>query len=46
MTIMIVMFSALALALMAWVLHINAKDRDTFEKELEDDLAEDTEDRR
>ncbi|MGX4640409.1 hypothetical protein [Massilia sp. SYSU DXS3249] len=43
MTIMIVMFSVLALALMAWVLHINSKDRETFEKELEDDLAEDTE---
>jgi len=34
----ILMFSFLALLLVAWVLHINANDRKQFEKELEENL--------
>jgi Flp pilus assembly protein TadB len=45
MLITILMFSLLALLLIAWVLHINANDRKQFEKELEEELAGDSEDR-
>ena len=42
---MIVLFSILALLALGWVLYTNSNDRKTFEKELEEDLADDTEDR-
>lgn len=35
------MFGLLAVLLVIWVLRRNAQDRDTFEKELEDELRED-----
>ena len=41
----ILMFSLLALLPVAWVLHINAKDRKQFEKELEQNLRDDPEGR-
>lgn len=37
-----IVFSALALLLLGWVLTVNAHDRKTFEKQLEDALADDT----
>ena len=39
--ITIVMCSILACLLVGWVLHTNANDRKTFEKQLEEDLADD-----
>lgn len=41
----IVMCSILAVVIVGWVLLTNAKDRKTFEKELEEDLADDCDDR-
>ena len=46
MTGVIVLFSALALVLLAWVLHVNAKDREALEKELDEEFAEDAEQRK
>ena len=40
-----ILFSFLALLLVAWVLHVNASDRKTFERELEAELSGDPEDR-
>lgn len=40
----ILMCSLIALLLLGWVLLTNAKDRKTFEKELEEDLADDRDD--
>ena len=45
MTGMILMFSLLALVLVIWVLRRNAQDRETFERELEEDLRDDSETR-
>ncbi|WP_156648724.1 hypothetical protein [Massilia sp. Leaf139] len=38
----VVLFAILALAVLVWVLVTNARDRKRFEKELEEDLADDT----
>jgi len=40
-----ILSSFLALLLLAWVLRINAKDRKTFERELDEELAKDPEGR-
>ncbi|MFC5461474.1 hypothetical protein [Massilia niabensis] len=40
----ILICSILALLLLGWVLYINSNDRKTFEKELEEDLADDSDD--
>lgn len=40
-----ILFSFLALLLLAWVLHINANDRKTFERELDEELSGDPEGR-
>ena len=37
----IVLCALLALVLVGWVLYTNANDRKTFEKQLEEDLADD-----
>ena len=37
----ILICSILALVLVGWVLYTNANDRKTFEKQLEEDLADD-----
>ena len=42
---MIVMFAVLSFLFVGWVLHTNAKDRERFEKELEEYLADDPEGR-
>ncbi|MFC5478677.1 hypothetical protein [Massilia suwonensis] len=41
MTGMVVLCAMLALLLVIWVLRRNARDRETFEKELEEELHED-----
>lgn len=41
MTGMILLFAMLALLLVIWVLRRNAQDRETFEKELDEELRED-----
>lgn len=41
----ILMCSLLAVVLVGWVLFINARDRKTFEKELEQELENDRDDR-
>jgi len=43
MTGMVVLFAMLALLLVIWVLRRNVRDRESFEKELEDELREDGE---
>ena len=41
----IIVCSIVALFILGWVLHTNSRDRKTFEKELEEELAADGEDR-
>ena len=41
----ILMCSFLAVVLVGWVLFTNARDRKSFEKELEEDIADDRDDR-
>jgi len=43
MTGMAVLFAMLALLLVVWVLRRNARDRESFEEELEDEQRADTE---
>lgn len=45
MSTVVVLFGVLGLAVVAWVLVTNARDRKRFEKELEEDLADDTDPR-